>query len=89
MKYASSLIIAATLLSSCVQPPPPPPPAPVPAYCPPVKKTTTSTTTKTTAPAPAPAPPAPAGRTVDGRLIRDTPPEALEPAKTLRVEKDF
>ena len=87
MKYASSLIIAATLLSSCVEPLPPPPP-PTTAYCPPTKKKTT--TAKTTVATPAPAQqPAERGRTVDGRFIRDTPPESLEPAKTLRVEKDF
>ena len=73
--------ITAAAIPSCVAPPPPPAPMPAPycppkkvAYCPPAKKAEPEQT---------------GGRLVDGRFIRDTPPDQVEPAKTIRVEKDF
>jgi len=72
------LVAVAASLASCVAPLPPPPPPPPKPYCPPVKKTTVAVTK-----------PSEPGRFVDGRFIRDTPPDQVEPAKTIRVEKDF
>lgn len=59
------------------------------------KKTTSYTSSPRTTSKPAttttrqPDKPTEAGRVVDGRFIRDTPPGEIEPAKTIRVEKDF
>ena len=91
MKNIITLLLASTLLSSCVEHTP----VYILATPEPTKTTTTrSTTTHRSTPKPA-ATTTPttqtnssSGRQVDGRFIRDTPPDELEPAKTIRVERD-
>ena len=91
MKNIITLLLASTLLSSCVEHTP----VYILATPEPTKTTTTrSTTTHRSMPKPA-ATTTPttqtsssSGRQVDGRFIRDTPPDELEPAKTIRVERD-
>jgi hypothetical protein len=76
-------LLSVVTFASCVETMPPP--MPMAPYCPPTPKKTTTTTVAATPP----KKPSEQGRLIDGRFIRDTPPELLEPAKTIRVEKDF
>jgi len=84
MKHILPLMLCSMVLASCAQPPPP-----TVIYYAPTQSTPKKTTPKTTTPKPQPTPQREPGRFVDGRFIRDTPPESVEPAKTIRVEKDF
>ena len=89
MKNIITLLLASALLSSCVEHTP----VYILATTEPAKTTTTrSTTTHRSTPKPAATTTtqtsSSSGRQVDGRFIRDTPPDELEPAKTIRVEKD-
>ena len=89
MKNIITLLLASALLSSCVEHTP----VYILATTEPAKTTTTrSTTTHRSTPKPAATTTtqtsSSSGRQVDGRFIRDTPPDELEPAKTIRVERD-
>ena len=90
MKNIITLLLASALLSSCVEHTP----VYILATTEPAKTTTTkSTTTHRSTPKPATTTTttqtsSASGRQVDGRFIRDTPPDELEPAKTIRVERD-